>query len=114
MKEYELTILIHPDLEVDLTPALDKVKKMIADAEGEVVREENEGKKRLAYPIKKQDFAVYYAFELKLPAAAPARISSQLNITEEIIRYLLVQKDERKAKMAARRKEAKKTTEEQA
>ena len=29
MKEYELSILFHPDLEMNLDPALDKVKKLI-------------------------------------------------------------------------------------
>jgi small subunit ribosomal protein S6 len=102
MKEYELTILIHPDLEVDVQPALDKVKKLVDENGGEIVKEENEGKKRLAYSIKGQEFAVYYMYELKLPAQAPAKISTVLNITDEVIRYLLVAKDERKAKFAAK------------
>lgn len=107
MKEYELTVLIHPDLEVDLAPALAKIKGLVDSNDGKIVREENTGKKRLAYPIKGQDFAVYYAYELELPAAAPAKISTALNITDEVIRYLLVQKDERKAKYEARAKQSK-------
>ena len=74
---------------------------------GKIVKEANEGKKRLAYSIKGQDFAVYYYYELELPAAAPAKISSVLNITDEAIRYLLVAKDPRREKMAAKRQERK-------
>ena len=98
MNEYELTLLIHPDLEVDVQPAIDKVSELIKSNGGEVVKEENIGKKRLAYAINKQDFAVYYEYELKLPSSAPAKISQVLNITDEVIRYLLVSKDERKEK----------------
>ena len=29
MKDYELTVLFHPDLEMNLDPALDKVKKIM-------------------------------------------------------------------------------------
>jgi small subunit ribosomal protein S6 len=103
VKEYELTVLIHPDLEMNLQPALDKVKTLIKDNGGKITKEANEGKKKLAYAINKQEFAVYYYYELELPAAAPAKISSVLNITDDALRYLLVAKDERKAKMVLRR-----------
>ena len=105
MKQYELTVLFHPDLEMNLAPATDKIKKLIEDNDGKIVGETNEGKKRLAYQIGSQEFAVYYAYELELPAAAPAKISTVLNITDEVLRYLLVVKDERRAKMEAKRKE---------
>ena len=116
MKDYELSVVFHPDLEMNLDPALDKVKKIIEQNGGKITKEENEGKKRLAYPINGQDFAIYYYFNLELPAEAPAKLSSTFNITDEILRYLLVRIDERKAKLAARNKdknpEEDKTTEE--
>lgn len=112
MKDYELTVLFHPDLEMNLDPALDKVKKLIETNGGKIIKEENDGKKRLAYPVNSQDFAVYYYFDVSLPSAAPAKISSVLNITDEVLRYLLVTVDERKAKYAARAK-AKKSGEEE-
>ena len=107
MREYELTVLVHPDLEMHLETATDKVKALIEANGGKIAKEANEGKKRLAYSIKGQDFAVYYYYELELPAAAPAKISSVLNITDETIRYLLVAKDPRREKMLARRQERK-------
>lgn len=100
MKEYELSVLFHPDLEMNLDPALDKVKKLIESNGGEITKEEADGKKRLAYSIGGQDFAIYYFFEVSLPAEAPAKISSALNITDEVLRYLLVHVDERKKKIA--------------
>lgn len=111
MRDYELTVLFHPDLEMNLDPALDKVKKLITANQGEITKEENDGKKRLSYTIDGQDFAVYYYIDVKLPAAAPAKIESVLNITDEVIRHMLVKADERKAKLAARR--AAKHTEEE-
>lgn len=103
MKNYELTVLFHPDLEMNLDPAIAKVKKLIETSGGNITKEENDGKKRLAYSLNGQDFAVYYFLDLELPAEAPAKISSTLNITDEVLRYLLVRVDERKAKFAARR-----------
>ena len=103
MKQYELTVLVHPDLEMNLEPATSKIKKLISDNGGNITKEVNEGKKKLAYKIKGQEYAVYYYFELELPAQAPAKISSVLNISDEAIRYLLVAVDERKVKFEARK-----------
>lgn len=93
MNEYELTVLIHPDLETDLDAPLSVVRKLVTGNGGEIVSEEAWGKKRLAYRIKNQDFAIYHYMEVKLPAEAPLKISATLNITESVIRYLLVKAD---------------------
>ena len=87
MKEYELTVLIHPDLEVDLEAPLDKVRKLVNDNGGKVVSEDNWGKKKLMYRINSQDFAVYVYMDVELPAEAPLKISNTLNITDEVLRY---------------------------
>ena len=99
MKEYELTVLIHPDLEVDLETPLNKIRGIITKAGGEIVSEDNWGKKKLAYRIKKEDFAVYVYFDIKLPVEAPLKISGIFNITDEILRYLLVKVDEKNRKI---------------
>ena len=106
MKDYELSVLFHPDLEMNSEPALDKVRKVVKTSGGTIINEENEGKKRLAYPIRGLQFALYYYADVQLPSDAPDKISTTLNINDEVIRYLLVRKDERKAKYAARRAEA--------
>ena len=95
MKEYELTVLIHPDLEVDIDAPLNKVRDIVKTAGGTITIEENWGKKKLAYRIARQDFAVYAYMQVALPADAPLKISNTLNITEEVLRYLLVTVDEK-------------------
>lgn len=102
MKNYELTVLVHPDLEMNPEPAINKIKDLVSKAGGKITKEENDGKKRLAYSIKGQDFAVYFYYELELPADAPAKIDSTLNITDEVLRHLLVTVDERKLKAEAK------------
>ena len=96
MKDYELSVLFHPDLEMNIDPALDKVKKIVESAGGTISSTEDAGKKRLAYSIKGQNFAIYYYYVVSLPPEAPAKISSTMNITEEVLRYLLVKADERR------------------
>ena len=101
MKEYELTVLIHPDLEADLETPLTKVRDIIKNAGGTIVREDNWGKKKLAYPINKEDFAVYVYMDVSLPSDAPLKISNIFNITDEVLRYLLVTVDEKARRVLA-------------
>lgn len=109
MKEYELTVLIRPDREAELDKSLDAVKKLVADNGGKLLSEDNWGKKRLAYKIKGEYFAIYVLLNVELPAAAPLKISNALNISNDVIRYLLVKVDE---KARAALAEAKKRAEE--
>ncbi len=95
MKEYELTVLIHPDLEVDIEAPLAKVREIVTSAGGKIISEDNWGKKKLAYRINKEDFAVYVYMDVSLPSKAPLKISNTLNITDEVLRYLLVTVDEK-------------------
>lgn len=95
MREYELTVLIHPDLEADLEPVLKKVREIITANKGEIKKEDNWGKKRLMYKIRGEEFANYVYMEIMLPAEGNAKVQSTLNITEGILRYLLVSVDEK-------------------
>lgn len=95
MREYELTVLIHPDLEADIEPALKKVREIVTANKGVIKKEDNWGKKRLMYKIGGEEFAVYVYFDIELPATANAKVQSTLNITDEVLRYLLVSVDEK-------------------
>lgn len=115
MKEYELTVLIHPDLEANLEVALAKVRALVTDNGGRIIKEDVWGKKRLAYQIARQDFAVYVYFEVELPAQALLKISNVLNITDEVLRYLLVKADEKaRQALAEQRERAEKAAAEEA
>ncbi len=105
MKNYELSVLIHPDLEATLETALAKVRGIVTEAGGEIVSEDMQGKKKTAYRVKGQDFAIYVYMDIKLPADAPARINNTFNITDEVLRYLLVITDEKGRAAQAEAKE---------
>ena len=100
MRKYELTVLIRPDLEYDIEAPINKVRDIVKKAGGEIKKEDNWGKKKLAYKIRKEDFAIYVYMDIILPADAPLKIRNTLNITEEVLRYLLVLADEKTQKLA--------------
>ncbi len=117
MNQYEIAILFDPGLEVDLEQATKKVEKLFTDNGGKVTNVDNWGKKKLAYQIKKHDSAVYVFYTLDIPGENVRKIESVLNITDEVIRFLIVRPDlkklakaeaekARKAEQAAKRGES--------
>lgn len=89
MRDYELVVLLHPDLEINLDKPLKKVKEIITGSGGKVIKQDVWGKRKLAYTINKESFAVYVYFDIQLPPESVAKAEGLLNITDEVIRYLL-------------------------
>jgi len=115
--QYEVAVLYHPDLEIDLEKASSRVEKIFTDNGGKIVNQDNWGKRKLAYPIKKVEHAVYVFYTVELPAESVKKIEGILNITDEVIRFLITRPDLKaiakaeaakaeKAKKAAERGEA--------
>lgn len=93
MNNYEVAVLYHPDLEIDLAKAEDRVKKTIADNGGKITKTDNWGKRKLAYTIAKQEFAVYVFYTVDMPAENVTKVEQTFNITDEIIRFLITRPD---------------------
>jgi small subunit ribosomal protein S6 len=87
-------VLLHPDLEIDVEAPITKVEALVQAAGGKVLKRDNWGKKRLAYRIARQDFAIYVYFELELDPAKVHEIDSAILITEEVLRHILVAHEE--------------------
>lgn len=104
MSRYEIAVLYDPDLEIDLDKAESRVKKIIEDNGGKVTSSDNWGKRKLAYPIKKHESAVYVFYTVELEPAGVRPIEATLNITGEVIRFLITKPDLKKqAKAEAER-----------
>ena len=87
--KYELIVLFHPDLEIDLEKPLEKVEKIINKLGGKIEKTDNWGKRKLAYPIAKQEFAIYVYYEFTIDSEKITKLDSTLNITDEVIRHLI-------------------------
>jgi small subunit ribosomal protein S6 len=93
MNQYEIAVLYHPDLEIDLDKAAARVTKIFTDNGGKVVSEDNWGKRKLAYSIKGNEHAVYVFYTVDMPGEGVRKVESTLNITDEVIRFLITRPD---------------------
>ena len=114
--QYELVALYKPELEAKIEAPLSKVAKIITDNGGKITAEQDWGRKELAYKIAGETHAVYRIYTLELPTEAPAKISNILNITDEVLRYLLTKVDSKAEATLAEEKSrrASQTTDEKA
>jgi small subunit ribosomal protein S6 len=93
VNQYEIAILFDPDLEVDLEKATSRVEKILTDNGAKIVSTDNWGKRKLAYTIAKHDHAIYVFYTVDMPGANVQKLESVLNITDEVIRFLITKPD---------------------
>jgi len=93
---YELLYIVHPDLESSIDSITDRVRGYIENRSGKINYEENWGKRKLAYEVKKADVGIYILWYFSAPQKSIAKIEKDIRLTEEIIRYLILAVVEKK------------------
>ena len=90
MREYELVFIIHPDLdEIATTEVVERVKGWITEAGGTIDKVDPWGKRKLAYPIRKQNEGQYFLFNTHMTPAFIADLERNLRFVEPVMRFLI-------------------------
>lgn len=108
---YEMVVLFRPEFEAKMDEPLKIIADLVAANGGEIVSEDDWGRKELAYKIAGETHAIYRVYQLELPATAPAKIDATLNITDSVIRHLVTKVDEKVEKVLAEEKKAREARE---
>lgn len=91
MHNYEVTFIVHPDVEDEgMTGVVEKVSQFITGGGGQITNVNRWGRRRLAYPIRKQREGYYVLMHVQLDPQSINELERSLKLTEEVIRYLLV------------------------
>lgn len=95
MREYEVAFIAQPDLdESALNSLIERAKSWITNGGGQVVKVDTWGRRRLAYPIRKQKEGQYVFIQAQLSPAATREIERSMRFTEQILRFLIVRAGE--------------------
>ncbi len=95
MTKYELALVVSAKIEDDArTAVVEKAKEYITRAGGTVTEVEEQGKKRLAYEIQHQPEGFYYFIQFEAAPTAPSAIEMDVRIMDNVLRFLVVKKDE--------------------
>jgi len=94
-RDYETIFIVHPDTQVE---AIEQVAGRVTDAidrlEGKLLKAENWGKRRLAYPVAKQAQGYYVYLRYLGYSDLVHEIERNLRMMEPVIKYLTVKIDE--------------------
>src|SRR3989338_7823229 len=94
MRKYELTYLVSDEVrEGDLNKVTCAVNGFITGLGGKIVKEDIWGRRKLAYPIKKADFATYVTLSFDLPADKAFELDRDIRQTTAIMRHLTIIKE---------------------
>lgn len=94
-REYETVFILRPETNHDMVGVLNsRVRAIVDQMGGKVLRLENWGKRKLAYEIKKQLKGIYMYWRFLGTTVMVAEIERNLRMMEPVIRYLTVKIDE--------------------
>lgn len=93
--KYETIFVIDVTKGEEQVAALVEKFKSLISASGEIVKVDDWGKRRLAYPINYLTEGYYVLVEFTAEASFPAELNRQFKITDGILRYIVINQDER-------------------
>ena len=104
MNRYELIYIIDTGLEEAARKELiEKVSALITGNGGEIEKvDETWGKRRLAYAIDYKTEGWYVLVNFKAPAELPRELERNLQINENVLRYLVVKLEEKRSAVKPR------------
>tara|TARA_B100001175_G_C19197528_1_gene489743 strand:+ start:52 stop:492 length:441 start_codon:yes stop_codon:yes gene_type:complete len=90
MNNYELTLILNPDLSSKFDDFQTKFEKNLTDINFKINKLENIGRRQLAYSILNHNKGHYAIFQLEGPAEAALELESKLKYDTSVIRHLLL------------------------
>jgi len=91
LRDYELVLIISPEVgEEKFDAIVENVSQFITGKGGAISNVERWGKRKLAYPIRHFMEGSYVLTRFKLKPALSQELEANLQISEEILRHLLV------------------------
>ena len=94
MRHYEITLVIHPDQSSKVSTMIDKYKQILKENGGTLHREEDWGRKHLAYPIKKIYKAHYVLLNVECNQDTLDKLNYNFRFNDAILRNLIITEDQ--------------------
>lgn len=89
LREFETVYILKPDTAEDRIAQLNqRMRTLIEEKGGKLLKVDNWGKRRLAYEVHKQLKGIYLVWRYLAPSALPNEISRQLRLQDAVIRQL--------------------------
>ena len=92
MRHYEIVFLVHPDQSEQVPAMIERYRSMITSGEGKIHRQEDWGRRQLAYPINKIHKAHYVLMNVECGIEVLREMESAFKFNDAVLRSLVVKR----------------------
>jgi len=107
-RDYEIGYILNPEVNEEQTRAiLERIEQIVANYDGQVLKVNQWGRRKLAYPIEHHRDGFYVFIDTILTPETVTELDRTLKVSEEVLRHLIKRRDpktvqkEREARAAA-------------
>ncbi|WP_343597398.1 30S ribosomal protein S6 [Acinetobacter sp.] len=93
MRHYEIVLLVHPDQSDQVVGMVERYISQIKEAEGQIHRLEDWGRRQLAYPINKIHKAHYILMNVECSQTTLDELEELFRYNDAIIRSLIIRRE---------------------
>ena len=94
-RTYEVMFIIDPDATgEDITRISENLQQTIVDLGGTISKNEDMGRRTLAYPIGRKTEGHYTLFEIEGSGSEIAELERRMRVNDQVLRYMTVRVDE--------------------
>ena len=93
-RDYELGFILNPEVSEEETRAImNRIEQIVATHDGQIVRVQQWGRRRLAYPIEHHRDGFYVFIDMILTPETVSELERTLKVSEIVLRYMTRRRD---------------------
>ena len=109
-RDYELGFILNPEVSEEQTGAiLERIEKIVKNYDGQVVKVNQWGRRRLAYPIEHHRDGYYVFIDMILTPETVLELDRNLKVSEEVMRHIVKRRDPKAVQKEREEREARAT-----
>ena len=106
-RDYELGFILNPEVSEEQTGAiLERIEKIVKNYDGQVVKVNQWGRRRLAYPIEHHRDGNYVFIDMILTPETVLELDRTLKVSEEVMRHIVKRRDPKAVQKEREEREA--------
>lgn len=114
-RDYELGFILKPEVNEEQTGAiLTRISQVVTNHDGNIVRVNQWGRRRMAYPIEHHRDGYYIFIDMILTPETVAELDRTLKVSEDVLRHMVIRRDPKAIQKEREEYEARAAAQEQA
>lgn len=106
-RDYELGFILQPEVNEEQTRAiLERIEQIVSNYGGQIMRVNQWGRRRLAYPIEHHRDGFYLFIDMILTPETVSELDRNLKVSEEVLRHLIKRRDPKAVQKEREEREA--------